>query len=367
MLMKRFLIWVAALLPGIACACYNDRDTLGYELKNKPDLQRALTGRFDRYPALYYSMRVDRLRAKPRLTPAEYDDLAVALDRQGKSDEALAAIARKLKLSGLSHDDRYRFYANRGTIRAHRWLRLAGKGGDPAELAGAADDIAKALKLNPKAHFGREGTQLEVIRWIIDIKKHPKDAESLGMWLSEKAAADVDVPKGLAGLIMLGAAWESPDAAFAIAELEATSERDTGTSELAMARYDELVAAGKPRFVPDVNDAAYLGFRDMLGKRAPKGEPPVKARFVELRKEAEAWHQAKTAYMLTRLEAGKHPDTDPSFWSDWKETPMPKLPVKLPQPPPPQFLLAIGGGVLLLVALVLVLFRGRKSRLGTGE
>lgn len=363
--MKRLLLWVAALLPGIAVACYNDRDTLGYELQNKPDVQRALTGRFDRYPPLYYAMRVDRLRAKGKLTPDEYGDLAVALDRQGKSDEALAAIETKGKLPGLDKMDEYRFYANRGTIRAHKWLRESGNGTNVAELQSATNDIAKALQLNPKAHFGREGTQLEVLRWIIDLKKNPKNADSLGSWLSSKLDADVDIPTSLAGLIMLGAAWESSDAAFAIAEIEAEYQENPGTAALAMARYDELVAAGKPRFVPQVNDAVFFSFRDMMSKSAPHGEPPVKARFAELRKEADDWSKAKTDYVMERLQKGKHPDIDPNFWSDWREPVMPVLPTEVGAAAfwlPALYLAVV---CLLIVTLIVVFVKQRRKAAGT--
>ena len=34
--------------------------------------------------------------------------------------------------------------------------------------------------------------------------------------------------------------------------------------------------------------------------------------------------------MLVRLDQGKHPDTDPQFWNEWKETPAPSLAVPEP-------------------------------------
>jgi len=366
--MKRLLLWVAALLPGIAAACYNDRDTLGYELRNKPDVQRALTGRFDRYPPLYYSMRVDRLKAKGKLTPDEYDDLAVALDRQGKSDEALVAIETKGKLPGLDKMAEYRFYANRGTIRAHKWLRESQKGTSLVELQGATSDIAKALELNPNAHFGREGTQLELLRWIIDLKKDPKNADSLGSWLSSKLDADVDIPTSLAGLIMLGAAWESPDTAFAIAEIDAEYHHSPAIAALALARYDELVAAGKPRFVPEVNDVALFTFKDLISNTSPHGEPSVKARFAELRKEADEWHAAKDSYIMERLQAGKHPDTDPSFWDDWRESAMPVLPTKVSAAASwGTILYVVVVGLLIVTVIAVFIQRRRKAAGTTGE
>jgi hypothetical protein len=48
--------------------------------------------------------------------------------------------------------------------------------------------------------------------------------------------------------------------------------------------------------------------------------------FVKLRAEADAWHAARTAFMMERLEAGRHPDTDPHFWDGYTERPAPGLP-----------------------------------------
>ena len=120
------------LAVSFAAACYNDRDTLGFELRNRPDVQRALTGRFDRFPPLYYEMRIARLRAKRKLTADECDDEAVALGRLGRYPEAMAVLAHKAKLPNLSTMDRYRLLANRGTIEALTWMQ---EGAKPTQLA----------------------------------------------------------------------------------------------------------------------------------------------------------------------------------------------------------------------------------------
>ena len=311
--MKRTTLLLLAMLAASGRACFNDRDTLGFELRDQPDAQRALTGRFERNPPLYYRMRVARLRSRPRLTAAEHDDLAVALGRLGREDEALASLDPK----GLrTADDRYRFFANRGTLRAHRWLRHGADRSAKSDLSLAADDIARALKINPNAHFGREATQLEVIRWLM----RPKDDDSLGEWLEGKKGPDPML--GLEGLIMLGGAWESPDVAYAIARL-AGDQQEFSTAELAYARYGELRAwAGRPLRPDDIKEDRFpIG----LGKRPPDGEPPVAESFRRLRTEAEAWNRSRTLFMLARLEQGRHPDTDLTFWKGWRDTPMPRL------------------------------------------
>jgi hypothetical protein len=49
------------------------------------------------------------------------------------------------------------------------------------------------------------------------------------------------------------------------------------------------------------------------------------ADFKTLRAEADEWHAQRTAYMMQRLETGRHPDTDTDFWNDWQEPPAPSL------------------------------------------
>jgi len=334
--MKRFLIVAGVLAPLLVLACYNDRDTLGFELYNKPDVQKALTGRFDRFPALYYTMRVNRLRAKAKLNPNEYDDMAVALGRLSRNDEALAALALKAKLPNLSKMDEYRLYANRGTIEAHRWIHDGAKVASISELKTAANDIAKALSLNPNAHFGREGTQLEVIRWIIQIKTAGKNAEvmTLGEWLYEKLEKEkdrqYDYGTTLAGLIMLGGAWESPDVALAIGQYGQFHHHEMELAQLALMRYQELIGLGRKPLSAQLADDMVDEINAEIPKATRYRELPTSERFKMLRKEAEAWHDQKTRYMLTRLEKGQHPDTDPAFWSEWKEPPMPVIPTKLP-------------------------------------
>jgi len=50
--------------------------------------------------------------------------------------------------------------------------------------------------------------------------------------------------------------------------------------------------------------------------------------FLKLRAEADAWHAARDAFMMSRLRAGRHPDTDPSFWRGYTERPASGLPTK---------------------------------------
>lgn len=57
----------------------------------------------------------------------------------------------------------------------------------------------------------------------------------------------------------------------------------------------------------------------------------VEKLFALLRAEADEWQAQRTAYMLERMQAGRHPDVDKTFWNDWQETDPPSLYVEPPQ------------------------------------
>lgn len=125
----------AWLAPAPRAACYWDSDTLKHELQGMPESQAVLTGRFDRYPPLYYEMRIDRVAAAledpaglSSQTHLEHlDDIGVASDRLGRCDEAIEFMARKRRLldslpkSEQRAEHEYRYLANLGTFHIHRW------------------------------------------------------------------------------------------------------------------------------------------------------------------------------------------------------------------------------------------------------
>ena len=361
--MKLTCISFALLTAASSLACLNDRDTLGYELNNRPDVQRALTGRFDRFPPQYYEMRVDRLRAQAKLTADEYDDLAVAFERLGRGKAALDAIAPKINLHNLTVRDRYRFYANRGTFYSHDWLRNGASAANLSELRKAETDIAMALKLNPNAHFGREGVQLEVLRWLLAVKSGKPNTPTLGDWLMDRMP-EVELDKSLAGVIMLGGSWENPDLVLAIAQFEVFKHRNA-LRELALARYREILKGGKSPISASLAADALDEIEAVQGSVANHGEPTVAARYVTLRTESDAYRQAKTTFLLGRLHAGLHPDTNPDFWNGWKDPQMPVLPKQVPGP------LGMSGESIFIIILaitaagaIIVVLRRRRTRGG---
>src|SRR5690242_9773526 len=88
----------AACAIAPAGACLWDRDTLEHEGGKMPDGVQTIVGWFDRNPPLFYEMRLARVTNELRVSPDRldlYDDAAVAADRLGRDDEAVALMGRK--------------------------------------------------------------------------------------------------------------------------------------------------------------------------------------------------------------------------------------------------------------------------------
>ena len=342
-----FLLLLLGTLISPAHACLNDRDSrLGYALGQFPQVQEVLTGRFERNPALFYEQRVARVEKELAAKPNEfalYDDIAVALDRLHQDDSAIAWMQKKrvvleriapreslMKPEWKEHW--YSYHANLGTFYAHRWISKHNEH-DLADLKQARDHIARAVEIKPEAHFGREPVQLLVIEWLLDGRKESladflesefperlraqqeelrqqvpvgKRTPEIEAWL--QLAPNKAAIEGLTGLVVLGAAWESVDLFDAIAHF---LKKERNVAILAQFRVDELVKAGRKSFF------------SAFAASTPDDESWVKSRYDELRQEADSWQQNRTEYLLVRLKAGRHPDTDPGFWNDWHPRPLP--------------------------------------------
>lgn len=291
-------------------ACLWDRDTLDQDVVGKEGVLRAIVGYFDQNPPLYYSMRLTRIEQLEQEHRASLDDLdtaAVACERLGNSDAAIAWMERKRKrLSKNSPSEAwYRYHANLGTFYIHRWFRAGAKHRYPDDLNLGLRELLTAVEVNPNAHFGREWVQIGLAAAML--RKYDRYAvlsreaeRSLGRLENPRAS------EGLAGLVTLGSAWESPDV---FGYLHTTLYiRNRSLAHLAALRSRELEAQGKKSL-----------FEHNLPTQVPTY---LEVAFATLRREGDAYRAERIYYMTRRLEAGRHPDTDPYFWNEFHPRPL---------------------------------------------
>lgn len=335
--------------------CLWDSDTLRAEAAGAPGMVETIVGRFDRFPPLYYEMRLERAAADIARDPADlaaYDDAAVSCDRLGLYDEAIAWMARKRVAldvipsaapdADVRGDHEYRYLANLGTFHIHRWLANGADRSTMADVERSRDLIDQAITLNPDAHFGRERYQLMAIDWILEPTGIHDGRYPFGFYTSildrihfddgwpgvsyNNALTDAgyaDAPEGFAGLVALGNGWNSFDVFHALA-LSLQDRRDSSLAYLAWLRAEEILSQGGDTLHPEMD----------LSDFDPSEHPyhldtlaPVESFYTEARAEADAWHAARTAYVTARLEQGQHPDTHPEFFAAWVEpSSMPAMP-----------------------------------------
>lgn len=346
MLFPRVILFL--LLSALSLrACLWDRDTLAEEAKGRLDTVKAIIGWFDRYPPKYYEMRLERVAKELAVDPKRldlYDDAGVACSRLGRNDEAIAWMAKKKAVLDTlpeqeTAEDRYRYLSNLGTFHLIRWIvkPQEQRDDDLSDLKASEDFIARALELNPDAHFGREKYQLMLIRWLLEESPVgigiPGSANFLdgnidlisnpGGRYSKGDPGLEDARKGITGLIQLGAAWQSIDT-FRTLQVCLHCQRSASLAHLAYLRQKELVSAGMSSLhsSPEVRE-----------EMAPHGEPQsflgaekVEAFYKTARAASDARLAAWTAYQEARFGKGMHPDTHSDFWKDWREPAVPALP-----------------------------------------
>lgn len=160
--MSRFpkvAILLVLAMPAVATACMWDSDTIRMERVRFPSALEFITGKFLRHSPEFYEWRVkdrtQRLAADPS-NLALLDDLAVAQDKSGRRDEAIATAIKAEKLQ----PGRYETEANLGTFLIH-----AGR------IAEGVLHIERAIAINPDAHFGREKYQKSLAEWVMTRRK----------------------------------------------------------------------------------------------------------------------------------------------------------------------------------------------------
>ncbi len=357
-------------LGGTVSACIWDSDTLAAEAKGLPGVIEVILGRVDRNPPLYYEMRLERVSAVLSTDPRNleaYDDAAVACDRLGKSDEAIDWMRKKKATLDLMPDSPsksehlYRYFANLGTFEVHRWF------GDPANyddvtlLESGIKNLKEAVDINPDAHFGRERVQILLLEMFLADRNGTTDEMRMRWHLELRDDADRLV-EGLVGLMALGSAWESID----VISLLGNALQDQGNGVLsffALLRVEELQSSGRKSIFSDVRSIG-VGGSTIRDNR----QGSLKKSFRDLRDRIDEVNRYRESFMLKRLESGRHPDTDPSFWNGYEPPELPDLSI---YNDPERFLhdgmSATVGGVIIFVAVVmtfaLLLIGIRKRRM----
>lgn len=386
------LIGQIGAAPG-AMACIWDSDSIRAEASGLPGIVDIITGRFERPPPAYFEIRLARASAAIASRPDDleaYDDCASACDRLGRGVDAIEWMAKKKAVidrmdvaAPRAKEHLYRYHANLGTFLAHDWLR---SGADRDALDGlreGRDHIAKAIEINPDAHFGRERYQLMAMDWLLDpppvndvsgdlssmFDRHlelraGEGAITAVLWGRGglKRAGFEDAAEGLAGLIALGAAWESVDVFYWLA-IALEDRGDASLALLARLRGLELLGAGRRSLSPGGDDLAALerSFGRIGGSSSQRDE--IIEFFPRARAQADARASRRAEFMTAQFAQGRHPDTNADFWAAFRDTPPPRMPSGFLGYAGPAEAVAVviagGGGVLGL----LVAWRWRARRI----
>ncbi len=176
------LISLTASAPVLACLW--DFDTLAVERQRFPSVLELITGKFLRHSDRFYQWRVRdrqrRLREQP--SPAIYDDLAVAYEKLGETEKAIAITLQKAeRFPGL-----YETEANLGTFYIHS-----------GQLERGVQSIERAIAMNPDAHFGREVYQKHLVNYVLS--KQTNGTTQLPLDDSKRLAM---APLGFAGYLL---------------------------------------------------------------------------------------------------------------------------------------------------------------------
>jgi len=353
--MKRLAALLTALIcvSALAVPCLWDRDTLRYEAQGLPGVVEVITGSFEREPARFYEVRLERVARELAAEPTKlelYDDAGVACDRLHRGDEAIVWMERKFDVLQAAPDSLaknealYRYHANLGTFLAHRWLRAGADRTSLGDLRSGREHIQRAIELNPDAHFGRERYQLFALEWLIELPTPsnsgfdfdqepwtlldacPPELRLLphDIFRTQPSGADPNAAaatRALTGLIVMGDAWQSVDVFNALAR-SLESQGHSSLAYLAALRAQELARAGKRSLHPELAAAdpefarRTASFAHYFVDAKPLRE--VEEFFVSARSEADDWSAIRTAFVLRQIEAGRHPDTDSEFWSSYR-------------------------------------------------
>lgn len=158
--MKKILL-LSLFLINVSFACYNDNDSRYYERYSMPNNEQLYSGNFETHSKYYFEWKIqDRLKKikKDKNNLDLYDDLAVAYEKSGKTEEGINVMLDLLK----KHPQRYSSLSNLGTFYIHK-----------GQYDEGLKYLNKAIEINPKAHFEREKYQIKAVEYIKELGVKP--------------------------------------------------------------------------------------------------------------------------------------------------------------------------------------------------
>jgi len=255
------------LVPLLACLW--DTDTIEMEQRRFPDVRELIAGKFTRHSETYYEWRVRDRTAKLAAAPddlALMDDLAVAYEKLGRRDEAIALARRQLELA----PERYETIANLGTFLVHAARYEEGLG-----------FLRRAVAMNPDAHFGRETIQIRLVEYVLSVRAAgrkglplvaDREARGFAKFLADRVPAErIDdearaaAVKGVAGMMFFGI-HDHPVLLECLAQLLA--------EDMGMATSGQLGARAYLKASYGVEGAARLAYRDLADRAAGSAVKP---------------------------------------------------------------------------------------------
>ncbi len=312
-------------LSSVAVACMWDYDTIRMERTRFPGTLELITGKFLRHSPEFYHWRIanrlKRLETDPT-NVALLDDLAVAYDKTGQHEKAIATAIATEKLQ----PGRYETAANLGTFFFH-----AGK------LEDGLPHIDRALKINPNAHFGREKYQRLLVEYVIERRnggplKLPlakvKDVEQLDLSRSDAFGSFLmrknprlsltsdevaEAIKGVTGMMKFGK-HDSPVLLEVLGTLLPQIAQPKTDAKLLAARAFLKASYAVPE------GPARVAYRDMAANALYMQTPrdamvqisleQVEGDFRKELTEAEAWYAALHERELSWIRDGKDPEAE---------------------------------------------------------
>jgi len=172
--MKQAIVTLFFLIANtMAFACFWDYDTIEMERRQFPSVIELISGKFLRHSPEFHYWRIKDREQKIRKFADSlnlYDDLAVSYSKIGKHKKAINIILKKDSITPRL----YKTYANLGTFYIH-----------DGDFKKGIEYIDKAIKINPKAHFGREIYQRHLAEYILGKMKNGKIALPLSNTFGE--------------------------------------------------------------------------------------------------------------------------------------------------------------------------------------